>query len=307
MANSKKKVAKKKVAKPAIKVDPKQQVMRELSSPSLKKDLLKQRNLQSKVLVSSSQKKDFVATKWFKTGIEGFDQLFDKGIPKGSSVVVCGGPGSGKTLFCLQALYNAALRGEKCLYFTIEERVDKLIGHMKDFGWDYNKVKNNLIFKRIEPFEMGRQIEAMLEKASGELMIDLAPVIFPADMKKPDVVALDSLAAVASVFSGDAGTYRIYVEQLFRLLENLKCTSFLIAETIDFAKSTAGPSDVENFLADGVILLYNIRQGNIRESAIEVLKMRGASFKKRVSALEISSEGGIIVYPDQEVFSISSE
>src|SRR3990167_8956536 len=42
--------------------------------------------------------------KWIHTGIVGFDELLQKGIQKGSSILVCGGPGSGKTIFCLQTL-----------------------------------------------------------------------------------------------------------------------------------------------------------------------------------------------------------
>lgn len=51
------------------------------------------------------------------------------------------------------------------------------------------------------------------------------------------------------------------------------------------------------------IILYNIKSGNVRESAIEVLKMRGTSFQKKIVAMKIEGGKGIIVYPEQEVFS----
>ena len=60
---------------------------------------------------------------------------------------------------------------------------------------------------------------------------------------------------------------------------------------------------MEEFLADGVIVLYNIRKGDIRESAVEVLKMRGARHKKKVVAMQILPGTGIEVYPEQQVFS----
>ena len=62
------------------------------------------------------------------------------------------------------------------------------------------------------------------------------------------------------------------------------------------------PTGVEEFLADGVIVLYNVRKGDIRESAIEVLKMRGVKHIKKVVAMQIVTGTGIEVYPDQEVF-----
>ena len=52
-------------------------------------------------------KKEFI-----KTGIPGFDKLFTHGIPKGSTVLIAGGTGSGKTNFCLQMLAHQAKKGE---------------------------------------------------------------------------------------------------------------------------------------------------------------------------------------------------
>lgn len=62
-------------------------------------------------------------------------------------------------------------------------------------------------------------------------------------------------------------------------------------------------SGVEEFLADGVIVMYNFKRGNVRENALEILKIRGAKFQKKIAAMQITSEDGIVVYPAQEVFS----
>ncbi len=59
---------------------------------------------------------------------------------------------------------------------------------------------------------------------------------------------------------------------------------------------------VEEFLADGVIVFYNFKRGDVRENAIEVLKMRGEKHQKKIVAMQITNEG-IVVYPEQEVFS----
>jgi len=237
-----------------------------------------------------------------KTGIEGFDQLLEKGIPKGAATLLCGGPGSGKTIMGLQIMNNAAMKGEKCIYMTFEENEDKLRQHMEDFGWDWRKLEKsgNFIIKRYDPFSITRAVEALLEKAKGELMIDVAPVLFPKDFK-PDWVVIDSVTAIASAFYGREETYRIYIEQLFRLLEDVGATSFLITESNQIPIKIT-ESGVEEFLADGVIILYNMKSGNVRESAIEVLKLRGASFQKKIVAMKIESDKGIVVYPEQEVF-----
>ena len=239
--------------------------------------------------------------KHIQTGIGGFDTLFERGIPQGSTLLVAGGTVSGKTVFCLQVLANNAAQGKKCYYLSFEESRERLLGHMKDFGWEPEKLlgSGNLVLERLSPFQMSRTMEAMLAKDKGELLIEVDPVALPAGFR-PDIIALDSLTALASVFTGKKDSYRIYVEQLFRFLENLGCTSFLITET-EHVPTKYSPTAVEEFLADGVFVLYNLQRGGVRESAIEVLKMRGEPHKKRLVPMQITKKG-IVVYPEEEVF-----
>ena len=239
--------------------------------------------------------------KYVKTGVPGFDELFERGIPRGSAVLVAGGAGSGKTIFCLQTLAHHASNGKKCFYMSFEESNEKLIQHMKDFGWDAEKLikSGKLKIQRYSPFEISRSVEAMLAKEKGELLIDIEPVVLPEGFK-PDFIVLDSLTAVASAFIGREDSYRVYIEQLFSFFETMGSTSFLITETkqIPDIFSTTG---VEEFLADGVVVFYNIKRGDFKENAIEVLKMRGEKHQKKIVAMRITDEG-IVVYPEQEVF-----
>lgn len=266
-----------------------------MSMEQIKEALLKE------VREPKKETKRVTSQEWVWTGIEGFDKLLETGIPRGTSTLVCGGPGSGKTIFCLQVAKNAAERGEKVLYMTFEEAESRLKKHMQDFGWEPDKLikDKKLLIHKFEPFDVTRQVEAMLEKAKGELLIDVKPMLFP-DHFRPDWVVVDSLSAIASAFVGKEETYRIYIEQLFRLLEESKATSLLISESTEPQKRLT-VSGVEEFLADGVVVMYNIQHGNVRESGLEVLKMRGASFEKKTVAFQIRSGEGITVYPEQEL------
>ena len=237
------------------------------------------------------------------TGIKGFDELLELGIPQGTSLIVAGGAGSGKTIFCLQTLINKCKEGKKCLYMSLEESEEKLIQHMEDFGWnplEFIKAKKLKIW-RINPFDITRNVDALLAKQKGELLIDIDPVLLPEDCCKPDFIVIDSLTAIASAFTGKEDSYRIYIEQLFRFLEKTKATSFLITETEQVPKIFS-QTGVEEFLADGVIVLYAVKHGNVRENAIEILKLRGAAHQKKIVAMQITGQG-IVVYPEQEVFS----
>jgi circadian clock protein KaiC len=247
--------------------------------------------------VEETEEKEFM-----KTGIEGFDRLLDKGIPKGSAVLIAGGAGSGKTIMCLQILKNAARKGGKCLYMSFEESERRLRKHMSDFGWKPEELekKGGLMIKRMSSYEIARGVEALLAKERGELMVEIEPIILPSGFR-PDIVVVDSVSSIASYFFSKTEHYRSYIEQLFRYFEKLGTTSFLIAETKQIPE-TFSPTGVEEFLADGVVVIYNIRKGDVRENAIEVLKLRGAKHIKKVVAMQIVDKEGMVVYPEQEVF-----
>lgn len=241
---------------------------------------------------------------YIKTHVPGFDDLLVKGIPVGSSVLVCGGPGSGKTTFCLHTLAASAKHGEDCLYLSFEEGKERLFKHMHDYGWDpeeYEK-KGHLKLVKMDPFEISRGVEALLAKARGELLIDIDEIegLIPKGFK-PKRVVLDSLSAIAAAFVGKEEGYRIYIEQLFNALSKIGATSFLISE-VEQSMEKYSKSGVEEFLADAIIAFYNIRKQNIRVNAVEVIKIRGTPHKKKVVPFAMVQGKGIEVYPTEEVF-----
>ena len=254
------------------------------------------------VVDNLKEKTSTTSKKYIETGVPGFDDLLEKGIPKGNAILMAGGAGSGKTIFCLQTLIHHSNKGKKCLYMSFEESEEHLIEHMEDFGWNPKELikKGNLLIKRFNPFDITRSVDALLMKAKGELLIDIEPVVFPGNFK-PDIIVVDSLTAIASAFTGKEDSYRIYIEQLFRFFEKINANSFLITETEQIPKifSTSG---VEEFLADGVFVIYNFKRGDVRENGIEILKLRGAKHQKKIVAMQITNNG-MVVYPEQEVFS----
>ena len=66
-------------------------------------------------------------SKKIKTGIEGLDEMLNGGIPAKHHVLISGGPGSGKTLLCMEYLYRGAKNGEKGLFISLEEGQETLI------------------------------------------------------------------------------------------------------------------------------------------------------------------------------------
>jgi KaiC/GvpD/RAD55 family RecA-like ATPase len=237
------------------------------------------------------------------TGIEGLDKLLGLGIPKASSVLVSGGTGTGKTILALNILYNACKKGKRCIYLSFEESEERLREHMRSFGWEPEKYekKGTLMIKRIETPTMERMIKNIVSKSRAELKVDIQEGflgVTPAGFN-PDFVFVDSLSAISAVFSG-LENYRIYVQQLFRYFEELGSTTFMVCEN-EQTMERYSRSGIEEFLADGIIVLYYLKSGSVRERAIEVLKLRGSKHKERIAAMKIGDKG-IVVYPDQLVF-----
>lgn len=239
----------------------------------------------------------------FKTGVEGLDKLIPTGIPRGSSVLVEGGPGCGKTLLCLQMSINACKLGEKVLFMSFEEPEGKLREHMREFGWDVDKFEKEGLFrlKRFNALDIARSVEALLSGAKKELLIDVHPMLFPKDFE-PNVVFIDSLTSISTAFSGEESRFRIYMEQLFRYLEAKNITSFLISEAPRPAHTGGNYSEkgeAVSFLSDGIIVLYNVLYGDGRRGrAIEVFKMRGENIKREIVLMDIRPKDGIIVFPN---------
>lgn len=187
---------------------------------------------------------------------------------------------------------------------SFEEPEDRLLNHMENFGWpakEYAK-KGILRVQRFDAIDVSRSVEALLSAAKKELLIEIDPVLFPKDFN-PDFVVIDSLTSIASAFSGQESRFRIYMEQLFRYLEKNKITNFLIREVSSpshIGTTFKEQGEAVSFLSDGIIILYNVIHHNgERESAMEILKMRGSSFKKKIVKLEIKNKKGLVIYPNK--------
>ncbi|RME54157.1 hypothetical protein D6777_04695 [Candidatus Woesearchaeota archaeon] len=280
---------------------PKKKELKKLVPKKHLKTIKQQREVIKKIL-DKPKPKPKSKPQYIKTGIEGFDDLLEKGIPRGNTILIAGGAGSGKTIFCLQTMYNKAKKGHKCLYMSFEEPEERLKQHLRDFKMEPEKyIKKGLIkIQRFNPFDISRSVDALLTKAKGELLIDVEPVLLPSGFK-PDFIFLDSLTAIASAFTGKEDSYRIYIEQLFRFFEQMDATTFLITETEQIPKIFS-PTGVEEFLADGVVVLYNFKRGIRRENAIEILKLRGANHEKKIVTMQILPGIGIKVFPQQEIY-----
>lgn len=238
---------------------------------------------------------------YLRTGVPGFDELLgNRGIPKGAVVALLGGPGCGKTLLALQICKNLSEQGKKCLYWSLNEDEERIKWYMETRGW---RINENLIVKRGDTYGIAKEVESVFLNKRGMVPYKALEESFFRKLKEisPEFFVLDSLTAVSSIFINERHMYRIYLEELFRTLNENGITSFLICEETKGVEGCA--SGVEEFLADGVVILYNVRKGSVRARGIEVFKFRGLKHERKIVGMEIT-EDGIVVYPEQELLEI---
>ena len=232
--------------------------------------------------------------------VDKFDALLnDKGIERGLTVLISGGAGTGKTTFAMQSIYYGALAGEKGVYISFEEEPENIKHHMKkNFGWDFYELekKGLVAIVKFDPGKIARQVEEVLVKEAGMLRIKVREMELPIT---PDRIALDSLSALAIEFENEK-SYRKYVKELFHMLQNYNSLNFIISETEQNPR-VYSRTGVEEFLGDGVIVLYNLKIAGIRKNALEILKLRSGKHVKEMVPYALTSKGFEIFFKEKSM------
>jgi KaiC/GvpD/RAD55 family RecA-like ATPase len=247
-------------------------------------------------------------TEYLPTRVSSFDELMDsQGLERGTTMLLSGGCGSGKTIFAVQSAYNAALNGEKVVHFTFDDDPDRVKRHMyNNFGWDLEALEEtgNLWMKKVNPYDISRSIESIVKEKDIKAVIegiknvhaDSQEVMMPFH---PDRVVIDSISALSVAFT-DRMKYRAYLNVLFDSLRSYNSVNFVVTES-EQEPNVYSRSGVEEFLVDGVVVFYYIRRESVRTRAMEVLKLRYSDHIKKLVPFKIN-DSGINIYMDEQVF-----
>ena len=204
------------------------------------------------------------------TGIRGFDEITRGGLPRGRPTLVCGGPGSGKTLLALTFLVNGAvLFDEPGVLLTFEESAEEMADDVASLGFDLPGLiaakKLAVDYVRVERSEIEETGEYDLEG----LFVRLAHAIRTVGAKR---VVLDT---IESLFAGlkNETILRSELRRLFRWLKDQGVTAVITGERGEGLLTRQG---LEEYVSDAVILLDHRVHDQVSTRRLRVVKYRGS-------------------------------
>ena len=212
------------------------------------------------------------------SGIERLDSMLgNKGFYRGSSILISGTSGTGKTSFLSHFANTACKRGERVLYFSFEESPSQICRNMKSIGMDLDfwEKKGLLKLESTRPFQFGLDMHLIIIQK----MVNTF---------NPHVIIMDPITS----FSDDRNP-----NQVKRIL--MKLVDFLKAKgvTAMFSSLTASGASPESShvgissLIDSWILLRDIESNGERNRGLYILKSRGMAHSNQVREFLITNIG----------------
>lgn len=217
-------------------------------------------------------------TEYVSTGIDRLDTMLNgRGFYKGSSILVSGTAGTGKSTLAAHFINAACMRGERALFFAFEESQDQIIRNMRSVGIDLEKfVKKGLLqFHNARPSAWGLEVHlAQIHKTIAEF--------------NPAVVVVDPITNFLAV--GDQVDTKAMLTRLIDFLKMREITGF-------FSSLTSAQSEIEDSevgvssLMDAWLLVRTIESNGERNRGLYILKARGIAHSNQVREFLLTEHG----------------
>lgn len=219
-----------------------------------------------------------VSNERVSTGIPRLDTMLgDKGFYRGSSILISGTPGTGKTSIAAHFADASCRRGERCLYFAFEESEQQIIRNMRSIGIDLGRwVKRGLLkFHSARPTARGLEMHLV---TMNKQVADF----------QPSIAIVDPVTNLIST-----GTAKEVESTLIRLIDFLKAHQV----TLFFTSLIHGNFNLErsgvwiSSVMDTWILLRDIESNGERTRGINILKSRGMPHSNQIREFKLTNAG----------------
>ncbi|MEO5970651.1 MAG: circadian clock protein KaiC [Bdellovibrionia bacterium] len=221
-----------------------------------------------------------VSTERVSSGVPQLDEMMEgKGFYRGSSILMTGPAGTGKTSMAAHFARAAGLRNEKTIYFGFEESRSQLFRNMKSVGVDLARFEKKELLRVIatRPSYFGLEMHL--------LSIQKAIVEFD-----PDNVIIDPITTF--VAANDQTQVRSMLMRLIDMLKARNITGYFTSLTPTDSKisSEEAKSDISS-LIDTWILLRDLEYNGERDRGLYIIKSRGMGHSNQIREFEITQKG----------------
>jgi circadian clock protein KaiC len=229
--------------------------------------------------ITSSDLAHSISNERISTGIPRLDTMLGgQGFYRGSSILISGTAGSGKSSLAAQIAEAACRRGEKVVYFAFEESPQQIVRNMQSIGVDLDRWvrKGNLIIRASRPTHYGLEMHlAIMHKTIHEL--------------QPSLVVMDPINNLVAV--GSANEVNAMLTRLIDFLKVRGTTGVFTSLTAAGSKSLEETDVGMSSLMDTWILLRDIEHSGERSRGIYILKSRGMAHSNQIREFLITSNG----------------
>jgi circadian clock protein KaiC len=228
-------------------------------------------------LIAAEHVTQFARTQ-LSTGIAEFDTLMGGGIETGSSTLILGPAGTGKSLIVMTFVKAAVARGEKVALFIFDEELGLLFDRMKAMGIDLQseRDKGNIFLHQIDAAEL----------SPGEFAHRVRGTV---ETQKIKTVVIDSLNGYQAAMP-EENSLILHMHELLQYLNRQGASTFMTVAQHGLVGDMQTPVDV-TYLADSVILLrYFEAMGKVRR-ALSIIKKRSGFHETTIREFKISDAG----------------
>lgn len=213
------------------------------------------------------------------TGVPGLDRMLQGGLPVGSSTLVAGSAGVGKTTLGLQFICEGADAGEPGIYVTFEETPAKLASQADGFGLELRRQRDEGLVSVLHYFPISVRFEKLLHDVREEIeRLGARRLVF------------DGLTDLAMAV-GTKESVREAFYQLVSLLDAHDVTSLVITEVPELFGQTYVTGERLSIIVDGIILMKYLELESEIQRALSVLKMRGSGHDTGIWRYVIQGRG----------------
>ncbi|RYZ67872.1 MAG: circadian clock protein KaiC [Proteobacteria bacterium] len=222
------------------------------------------------------------------SGLPELDSLLGGGLDRGSSSLILGPAGTGKSTICIRYASAAAERGLKVAYYSFEESTDNIVGRSNELGIDLQKYidQEKITIRKIDPAEL----------TPGQF----TSLVLGANNDGAEMIIVDSLNGYVHAMP-EQQFLLLQLHELLSYLGNRGVITVMVLAQAGIMGRMESPLDL-TYLADTVIVTRFFEAfGRIRK-AISVIKKRGGPHEETLREFRVG-QGGIVVGPVLEQFS----